>query len=82
MTIRKTLAEGRLAGFMTGLGAACADALYGAIAGFGLTAISGFLIEQEFWMRLFGGAFLIYLGVKSYRSVPASEPAKIEVKGY
>jgi threonine/homoserine/homoserine lactone efflux protein len=81
LTIRKTLAEGRLAGFMTGLGAACADAVYGAIAGFGLTIVSSFLIEHEFWMQLFGGLFLVYLGVKSYRSIPATEAAKISGKG-
>ena len=35
LCIRRTFADGRLAGFVTGLGAATADAFYGAVAGFG-----------------------------------------------
>jgi threonine/homoserine/homoserine lactone efflux protein len=50
LCIRRSLAEGPKIGFATGLGAATADAIYGAIAGFGLTAISGFLINQRFWL--------------------------------
>src|SRR5206468_1632019 len=52
LCIRRTLAEGRLVGFITGLGAATADATYGAVAAFGLTFISGFLITQQSWLRL------------------------------
>ena len=37
LCIRRTLAEGRLYGFVSGLGAATADATYGAVAAFGLT---------------------------------------------
>ena len=35
LTIKRTLTEGRRSGFVTGLGAAFADATYGAVAGFG-----------------------------------------------
>lgn len=38
LCIRRTLAEGRLAGFLSGIGAASADMFYGAVATFGLTA--------------------------------------------
>ncbi len=70
LCIRRTLAEGRLAGFISGLGAATADALYGAVAAFGLTFISVFLINQSYWLRLGGGIFLIYLGVKTFLAAP------------
>lgn len=79
LCIRRTLAEGRLAGFSSGLGAATADALYGAIAAFGLTFISVFLINQSLWLRLGGGSFLIYLGIKTFLSVP-SEDADLNPK--
>lgn len=72
LCIRRTLAEGRRAGFVTGLGAATADALYGAIAAFGLTFISAFLVNQSFWLRLGGGIFLIYLGLRTFFSVPSA----------
>jgi threonine/homoserine/homoserine lactone efflux protein len=57
-------------GFVTGLGAATADALYGLLAASGLTLISGFLVDQQIWLRLVGGLFLCYLGVKTLRSTP------------
>ena len=81
LCIRRTLAEGRAAGFASGLGAATADALYGCIAGFGLTFISGVLIEQQTWFRLIGGLFLCYLGVKTLLSQPAEEAAVAQGKG-
>lgn len=66
LCIRRTLTEGRLSGFVSGLGAATADAVYGCIAGFGLTFISTFLIEQSQWLRLIGGGFLLYLGIRTF----------------
>lgn len=71
LCIRRSLAEGRLVGFVTGLGAATADASYGAIAAFGLTAVSTFLVAQQKWLGIFGGAFLIYLGIRTFVSLPA-----------
>ncbi|MBA3958690.1 MAG: LysE family translocator [Parachlamydiaceae bacterium] len=68
LCIRKTLQYGRLSGFFSGLGAAAADTFYGIIAAFGLTFISGFLLAGQFWLRLFGGAFLVYLGLKTFYS--------------
>lgn len=52
------------------MGAASADMVYGAIAAFGLTAISGLLVENAFWLRVGGGAFLLYLGVKTLLEKP------------
>jgi threonine/homoserine/homoserine lactone efflux protein len=75
LCIRRTLTEGRTSGFLSGLGAATADALYGCIAGFGLTVISAFLVEQRFWIQLIGGVFLLALGVKTLRSAPAEQAA-------
>lgn len=71
LCIRRTLADGRLAGLLSGLGAATADALYGAIAGFGLTAISHLLVSGQMWLRLLGGLSLCYLGIKTLRARPA-----------
>ena len=73
LCIRRTLAEGRTYGLISGLGAASADAIYGCIAGFGLTFISSILINQQMWLRLIGGVFLCYLGIRSFRSQPAEQ---------
>jgi len=75
LCIRRSLAEGRLVGLATGLGAATADAIYGCIAGFGLTAISTFLMNQRVWLGLFGGLFLCYLGARTLMSKPSDEAA-------
>lgn len=72
LCIRRTLAEGRRAGFVSGLGAATADTIYGSIAAFGLTFISVFLVNQSFWLRLGGGFFLIYLGLRTFFSIPSA----------
>lgn len=71
LCIRHTLTRGMSAGFICGLGAATADALYGCIAGFGLSFISNFLIDQAFWLRLIGGIFLCYLGIKTFLAQPS-----------
>ncbi|HSB00158.1 MAG TPA: LysE family transporter [Anaerolineales bacterium] len=76
LCIRRTLADGRAAGLVTGLGAATADGLYGCVAGFGLTFISSVLIDQQMWLRLFGGLFLCYLGIKTLLSRPVEQAAK------
>lgn len=75
LCIRRTLAEGRRAGLVSGLGAATADAIYGCIAAFGLTFISGFLVSQQTWLRLIGGLFLCDLGARALLTRPAERPA-------
>jgi threonine/homoserine/homoserine lactone efflux protein len=64
LCFRRTVALGPLAGFVSGMGIAVADGLYGAVAAFGLTAVSGFLLQHSFWISLAGGTFLLYLGIK------------------
>jgi threonine/homoserine/homoserine lactone efflux protein len=76
LCIRRSLAEGRKAGLVTGLGAASADAIYGCIAAFGLTAVSAFLVAQKFWLGLIGGCFLCYLGLRAFLSKPDERSAE------
>jgi threonine/homoserine/homoserine lactone efflux protein len=64
LCIRRTLLEGRLSGFVSALGLATADVVFGCIAGFGITFVSDFIIEQQIWIRLFGGLFLCFLGLR------------------
>jgi threonine/homoserine/homoserine lactone efflux protein len=75
LCIHRTLAEGRAYGLISGLGAATADAIYGLVAGFGLTFISSILIGQGVWFRLVGGLFLCYLGVKTFLARPSEREA-------
>ena len=70
LCFRRTVAQGALAGFVSGMGIAVADGLYGTVAAFGLTAISGFLLQHRFWIGLTGGIFLLYLGVTTMLAKP------------
>jgi len=81
LCIRRSLAEGRATGFLSGLGAATADMLYGSIAAFGLTALSSLLIEQRFWLGLLGGLFLTYLGIRTFLTKPADHAAQAKSAG-
>jgi threonine/homoserine/homoserine lactone efflux protein len=74
LCIRRTLAHGRLSGFVSGLGAASADAIYGSIAAFGLTIITNFLVSKQDVLGLIGGIFLCYLGIRTFFDSP--EPIK------
>jgi threonine/homoserine/homoserine lactone efflux protein len=82
LVIRRTLAEGRMLGLLTGLGAAVADALYGCVGAFGLTFISSFLMGYAVWTKLIGGAFLCYLGVHTFRSKPTEESTGVSKVRY
>ncbi|MCL2072387.1 MAG: LysE family transporter [Marinilabiliaceae bacterium] len=76
LCIQKTLQKGRLAGFVSGLGAATSDTLYAIIAGFSLSYIVVFIEKQIFWLQLLGGVILIVLGIKIFRSNPAVQLRK------
>ena len=75
LCMQRTIHKGQRYGLVSGLGIATADALYGSIAAFGLTLVSNFLVSQQFWIRLMGGLFLVYLGIRTFLSKPAERAA-------
>ncbi|MDA8389664.1 MAG: LysE family transporter [Gammaproteobacteria bacterium] len=77
LTIQRTLTQGRMAGILSGAGAATADAFYGGLAGLGLGVVSGFLARQELWIHLAAGAVCLWFGVRGIlfqplQAVPAN----------
>jgi threonine/homoserine/homoserine lactone efflux protein len=80
LVIRRTLAEGRLVGIVSGMGVATADGTYGAIAAFGLTAITDVLVDWRRALGLVGGLFLLWLAWRTFRSVPG-EAATVATDG-
>jgi threonine/homoserine/homoserine lactone efflux protein len=76
LCIRRTLAQGKLSGFVSGLGAATADALYGVVAAFGLTAISTLLFDYQYSIKLIGGLFLFYLAVTTFFAKPQTRTSE------
>jgi threonine/homoserine/homoserine lactone efflux protein len=70
LTIRRTIAHGRLYGLVSGLGVATADASYAGIAAFGLTAVTTLLVSGRFLLGVVGGAIIVLLGVRTMLSRP------------
>jgi threonine/homoserine/homoserine lactone efflux protein len=62
---RRTLLRGPLYGLVSGLGVATADALYGAIAIFGVAALSSAITGERRPLALIGGAVLVALGART-----------------
>lgn len=71
LCIRRTLSGGIISGVASGVGTAVADAAYGLIAAFGITAVSSLLLEYSFLLRLCGGLFLFYMGYSIFFAHPA-----------
>ena len=79
--INRALATGALCGLFSGLGVATADALAAGIAALGISLVSGFLTDHQVLLRLGGGCFLCYLGLKIYRTKPAVQTPSGNVNG-
>lgn len=76
LCIRRTMAEGRTVGLVSGMGVATADASYGAIAAFGLTAITDLLVDGRRVLGVVGGLFLLWLAWRTFRAVPGTAAAE------
>jgi len=81
LCINRTIKKSYISGLTTGLGAASADLIYGLIAGFGLTFVSNFLLNQKFLIQSFGLVFLFYLGFKTIFVKKPKDELRINNKG-
>lgn len=79
LCIKRTLEKGFRSGLLSGLGAASADAIYGCLAGFGLAFLADYLLDWQLPLRIVGGGFLLYLGLRAFFAQPA-QAAKAEEK--
>jgi threonine/homoserine/homoserine lactone efflux protein len=78
LCVRRTLFEGPSYGFVSGLGAATADTIFGIVAGFGLTIVRDVLLRYQDWLGAAGGVFLIYVGVRALVRGGDGEPEPVE----
>jgi threonine/homoserine/homoserine lactone efflux protein len=79
LCINRTLAEGPRLGFICGLGAAAADALYALAGTVALSAIAQWIIEDRVLLRVIGGIFLVYLGARTFMRPTAAPPAPARI---
>ncbi|MBL8630320.1 MAG: LysE family transporter [Rhodospirillaceae bacterium] len=75
LCMRTTLAQGMLSGFVTGLGAAVADAIYAAIGALGIAAVTALLQSAGPYLRLVGIAVLLWIAWGTWRQVPGDKAA-------
>lgn len=75
LLVQRTLAHGWRAGAATGAGIATADGTYAALAAFGVTAVSQWLVTYQTWFRILGGLALIWLGWRALRTPPTHRAA-------
>jgi threonine/homoserine/homoserine lactone efflux protein len=75
LVIRRTIDHGGIFGFASGLGVASADATYGGIAAFGLTALTSVLVSAHTLLGIVGGAIIVLIGARTILSRP-SGPAR------
>lgn len=82
LCIQRTFQKGFLYGLVSGMGIATADGIYGSVAAFGLTVITSFLVSEQKWIRLIGGIFLIYLGIRTILAKPAEKAASARAHNF
>ncbi|WP_457332953.1 LysE/ArgO family amino acid transporter [Rhizobacter sp. P5_C2] len=73
LTIQRTLDAGWRAGLATGLGAAAADTVYGAVGAFGATALIAWLVGAKLWLAVFGGLVLLRLAWSGWHQSAGGE---------
>lgn len=79
--IRRTLMYGMASGFVSGLGAATVDAIYGCVGVFGVSIVSVFLSDYRIHLHFLGGVFLLYLGYNTFKAAPAKITGSVNKKG-
>ena len=67
LCIRRSITVGAVAGYLTGVGAAAGDAVFGAVAAFGLSFVIEFVARNEAWLRGIGGIVLVVMGASTMR---------------
>ncbi len=76
LCIQRSLQQGFGAGLLTGMGAVLGDGMFAAIAAFSITSVSELLIDNNHWIEVVGGLFLIILGVRSLWVAPEITPVQ------
>ena len=71
--IQRTINKSRISGFFSGVGAATADTIFAAIAGFSLTFIINFIEEKQRILEILGGIIVILLGIKTFYTNPVNQ---------
>jgi len=78
LCIQRSLSRGFCSGFATGIGAACADAVYGLLGALGVAGIVTALPMLTVVLKAAGGAFLVWMAWSIAREAPTAPDAAQE----
>src|SRR2546429_536123 len=78
LVLRRTLARGWRSGLISGLGVATGDAIYAALAAFGVAVVTNFLLSQRRWIGLLGGIALVVIGLRAISQTPHPAPPRVQ----
>lgn len=76
LCVQRTINKGRLSGFFSGMGAACADTVFATVAGLSLSFIMDFVEEWKTEFQIGGGVLILLLGLKIFMTNPISQMRK------
>jgi threonine/homoserine/homoserine lactone efflux protein len=81
IVIQRTISKSRIAGFLSGIGAALSDTLYAIIAGFSITFIIDFIRRYEFYFQIFGILIVLALGIHIFLKNPVNDIRTSRIRG-
>lgn len=81
LVIQRTVNKNRIAGLMSGMGAALSDTLYAIIAGFSLTFIIDFIRAHEILFQGVGALVVLALGIHIFFKNPVTDLRRNRLRG-
>lgn len=81
LVIQRTVNKNRIAGLMSGMGAALSDTLYAIIAGFSLTFIIDFIQANEILFQCVGAVVVLALGIHIFFKNPVTDLRRNRLRG-
>lgn len=81
LVIQRTVNKSRIAGLLSGIGAALSDTLYAIIAGFSLTFLVDFIRENEILFQSVGALVVLGLGIHIFFKDPATDLHRNRLRG-
>lgn len=81
LVIQRTVNKSRMAGLLSGMGAALSDTLYAIIAGFSLTYVVEFIREYEIMFQSIAALVVLGLGIHIFFKNPAADLKQHRLRG-
>ena len=81
LVIQRTVNKSRIAGLLSGMGAALSDTLYAIIAGFSLTFVIDFIRGHEILFQSVGAVVVLALGIHIFFKNPVTDLRRNRLRG-